>query len=165
MRFFRATAQSAGVWGNDLRIAITKSKSGDGYVDVEISLLYDAVADTANKKVERFVGIKLDELATLTSSLLTLESVSAGPPIPSEDVTRDVTGNATSAFALKDGVDPEATTGKLEDILQNLKDKDDIALVVLPEKKLGRSFGGYFAGDHARSGDEGPHGSCTGQRR
>lgn len=128
-----ARALSRGKWGDDLKIKLSKAASTQGIIDIEISLALASDAATPAARVERFLGIPTDQIATLRSSLVTFE-------VTTETIGAGATLNTKTAapspltLPLSGGVDSDAGGLDSATIFDRLKDIDDISLIVLPGK-------------------------------
>jgi hypothetical protein len=127
----KVVARSAGKWGDDVKIKVSNSQGGKEYVDIEVSLAYDA----NNSKIERFVGIHQDDVLGLSSSLVEFNKTTGTIPA-GQTLKTDETGNSIE-FNLEGGADQEDSGKTIGDILEELKGIDDISLIVMPEKKWG----------------------------
>ncbi len=124
-----ATAKGTGTWGNDIDITLSRSLSGNGFVDVEISLTYST--STGDTKVERFLGIAIAQIGALSSSLVTF-APSTGTAAGSFD--SGDTAAIPLARPLAGGANPTPGGKSMAEICEALKDIDDISLIILPAR-------------------------------
>ncbi|AML51931.1 phage tail sheath family protein [Falsihalocynthiibacter arcticus] len=126
---FTAIALSAGAWGNDAAIAFSASDSGAGYVDIEITLSCHSDATTPAPKVERYLGIAIEDVADLQSSIVTFTSITTDPATELDTAV----AAASATLALEDGTNSAAGAASYAEIFEELKGIDDISLITLPD--------------------------------
>lgn len=131
------SALSDGAWGNDISVEATASPIGasGGYLDLKIELQLKGDSGDPIKVIERFIGLKGDEVAAINSGLVRVTGpganasnplklkIDAAPANPPASATKSLTGGADSL---------SSQTTDFEAIFQTLPDIDDISIVVLP---------------------------------
>lgn len=128
---YRVTAKSHGAWGDDIDIVLTSSASGAGFADILVSLALRA--DNGNSvQTERYLGIAIDQIGTMTSSIVDFVSDSSATATQTLDTA---TAGASVTLGLGGGADTAASTMGHGDIFTQLRDIDDISLIILPNKE------------------------------
>lgn len=126
---YKVSAKSAGKWGNDIKVTASVSTSGAGFADIEVALDCHSDADTPAPKIERFLGIAINDVGSLQSSLVTFETTT-NDPAAELDTTA---ASATLPVQLANGADTDTGPASYGEIFEELKSIDDISLVVLPD--------------------------------
>lgn len=129
---FRASAASAGKWGNAVTITAKTSSLGQDYCDIQIDLVVNATGG-ATTATELYVGQKIGDVANIASNIVTIEEVGSGTAAFTLDVSAASPPDATESGSLTTGKNSMATLSTdMGAVFDALKDIDDISLIGLP---------------------------------
>lgn len=137
-RFYRIDALSMGAWGNDVQVTLTQSAVGSNFVDIELRLVLAGEGDADTPLVERFIGVDVAALDTISSNIVAFTALPAAPgaPIATIDVSAaPATPPLSDQGNLAGGSNSNGTeTSEMGRIFDALRDFDDISLIVFPDR-------------------------------